>query len=58
MKRPFPHVALEPRGYSTIAVKVAVPFAELGVGEVTEAPFMNLLVPARVLRVARQRPSE
>ena len=39
-------------------MQVAVPFAELGVGKVAEAPLMNLLVPAQIFVVARERPGQ
>ena len=52
--RPLPHVALERHRHPPVAVQVAVPLAELRVGEVAETPLVDLPMPACVLLVAGQ----
>lgn len=47
----FPEVALEGGGGGAVAVEVAEPFAVVGIGEVSEAPVVELLVPAGVFGV-------
>ena len=54
MKRAFGMVAFELDGRGTVAVEIAEPFAVFEIGEVAEAPVVNVLMPLGVTGIAGQ----